>query len=338
MTKISNQYSLTNVLTADVVNGRVGVNNGSPTVALDVTGAGKFSNVVTATRGSFAPSFIAIGSSAGNGQIQISNSANYVIGAGTDYGGMSFTVGGGERLNILNNGSVGIGTSSPPHNLSVKGSSATDMISWTDNVNNTGYLGIRGGGVVWMNADNNLVFATAATERMRITSGGDLYFGSSSITTATTSIYLEKAGGDIIQVFPYSSGSSVLQYYYRQNGALVGSISYNGATVLFNGTSDYRLKEDLKDYNGLEIINKLKTYNFIWKDTNVRDYGVMAHELQQVLPNYVTGEKDALNKDGSISPQAVDYSKVVPVLIKSIQELSADLTSAKQEIELLKAK
>jgi hypothetical protein len=168
-------------------------------------------------------------------------------------------------------------------------------------------------------------------EKIRITSDGDLVLGSSSLTTATTSIYFRKAGGDIVQVFPYSSGSSVLQYYYRQNGALVGTISYNGTNTLFNGTSDYRLKEDLKDYNGLEILSKLKTYNFNWKNTNVRDYGMIAHELQEVLPNYVTGEKDALNKDGSINPQGVDYSKIVPVLIKSIQELSAEINILKNK-------
>ena len=82
-----------------------------------------------------------------------------------------------------NGGNVGIGTNSPSHNLSVKGSSATDMISWTDAINNTGYLGIRGGGVVWMNADNNLVFATSNTERMRILSNGNVGIGNTTPST-----------------------------------------------------------------------------------------------------------------------------------------------------------
>jgi hypothetical protein len=57
----------------------------------------------------------------------------------------------------------------------------------------------------------------------------------------------------------------------------------------------------------------------------------MAHELQEVLPQAVTGDKDAVNEDESINPQGVDYSKIVPILVKSIQELKA-------EIELLKKK
>jgi hypothetical protein len=60
--------------------------------------------------------------------------------------------------------------------------------------------------------------------------------------------------------------------------------------------------------------------------------GVLAHELQEVLPYAVNGVKDGEQMQG------VDYSKIVPVMVKAIQELSADLTSAKQEIELLKAK
>jgi hypothetical protein len=55
--------------------------------------------------------------------------------------------------------------------------------------------------------------------------------------------------------------------------------------------------------------------------------GVLAHELSNVLPYAVTGDKDALDKDGNINPQGVDYSKLVPVLVKAIQELSAKVTA-----------
>jgi hypothetical protein len=337
MTKISNQYSLTNVLTADVVNGRVGINNGSPTVALDVTGAGKFSNVVTATRGSFAPSFIAIGSSAGNGQIQISNSANYVIGAGTDYGGMSFTVGGGERLNILNNGSVGIGTSSPPHNLSVKGSSATDMISWTDNVNNTGYLGIRGGGVVWMNADNNLVFATAASERMRITSGGDVFINSTS-TINSEKLFVRQSSSSNLTGIAVGYGTSANQFRsmsINSSNIMTFNNGSNEATLTAAGAwanaSDARLKKNIIDIKyGLDIILKSQPRSYNRIDIDGEYIGFIAQELIKLIPEVVSGD---LN-----SQYCVDYGSLVAIAFKAIQELSADLTSAKQEIELLKAK
>jgi len=98
----------------------------------------------------------------------------------------------------------------------------------------------------------------------------------------------------------------------------IGSIQRNpGGGVTYNTTSDYRLKHDLKDYSGLDIINKIKTYDFAWNSDNTRNHGVMAHELQQVIPYAVTGEKDGERMQG------VDYSKLVPVLVKAIQELEA---------------
>jgi hypothetical protein len=93
------------------------------------------------------------------------------------------------------------------------------------------------------------------------------------------------------------------------------------------------LKEDLQDYNGLEIVSKLKTYDFNWKDADVRDYGMIAHELQEVLPNYVSGEKDAVDVDGNVKPQGVDYSKIVPILIKAIQEQQEQIDSLKNQIK-----
>ena len=65
-------------------------------------------------------------------------------------------------------------------------------------------------------------------------------------------------------------------------------------------------------------------------------YGVMAHELQAVLPYMVTGQKDAVDAQGKIIPQAVDYSKLTPILVKAIQEQNEKLELQKQEIELLK--
>ena len=105
----------------------------------------------------------------------------------------------------------------------------------------------------------------------------------------------------------------------------VGSITVLGSTTFYNVTSDYRLKEDLKDYNGLDLVSKIKTYDYEWKEDKTRSYGVIAHELKEVLPYVVTGDKDDKKM------QSVDYSKLVPVLVKAIQELKA-------EIDILKNK
>ena len=109
--------------------------------------------------------------------------------------------------------------------------------------------------------------------------------------------------------------------------AYCGQITVNGATAVtsYLSASDYRLKEDLKDFKGLDLVSNIKVYDYKWKSADERTYGVVAHELQEILPQAVDGNKDDEQMQG------VDYSKIVPLLVKSIQELKA-------EIELLKSK
>jgi len=97
-----------------------------------------------------------------------------------------------------------------------------------------------------------------------------------------------------------------------------GNLSWTNGS---NSISDYRLKQDFRQFNGLNLIDSIKVYDFQWKSDKSRSYGVKAHELKSVIPYVVQGEKDDINEDGSIKPQSVDYSKIVPVLIKAIQEL-----------------
>ena len=124
----------------------------------------------------------------------------------------------------------------------------------------------------------------------------------------------------------YGAGfGGLIKFWRTSTSSSVGNISFNsdGSAVNYNTTSDYRLKEDLQDFVGIDLIQQIKVYDYKWIDYESRSYGVLAHELQEVLPGAVSGEKDDEEMQG------VDYSKVVPVLIKAIQELKA-------EIELLK--
>ena len=123
---------------------------------------------------------------------------------------------------------------------------------------------------------------------------------------------------------------------FQKQGAQLGFIgsSVGGSSVNYGSNSDYRLKTDLKNYNGLDLVNKIKTYDYAWKRDSSRMYGLMAHELQSVLPYAVSGIKDALDADGKIIPQAVDYSKLTPILIKAIQE--QDIKIKEQERKIIK--
>jgi hypothetical protein len=74
----------------------------------------------------------------------------------------------------------------------------------------------------------------------------------------------------------------------------------------------------------LDLVSQIKVYDYEWKSDETRAYGVLAHELQEVIPQAVNGEKDAEQMQG------VDYSKLVPILVQAIQELKAEIKILKQ--------
>jgi hypothetical protein len=134
------------------------------------------------------------------------------------------------------------------------------------------------------------------------------------------------------------SGSGLYHVLFGNGGNLVGSITSNTTNTQFNTSSDYRLKKDLKDFNALNILSNIKLYDFAWKLNDSRMYGVMAHELKEILPYAVIGEKDELDENGDIKSQGVDYSLLTPILTKAIQELKTQNDALQSRIETLESK
>lgn len=171
---------------------------------------------------------------------------------------------------------------------------------------------------------NGIGFGTgaSATTRMRITSTGVKQF-------------LDDAGGSTytFNISPYGNGNALANkvattggwdhFYFQNPNGNVGAISTNGSNTTYSTSSDYRLKEDLKDFDGLAILSSIKLYDFKWKSDGKRSYGTMAHELAEVLPYAVIGEKDGKTEDGEIKAQGVDYSMLGPIMAKAIQQLEA---------------
>lgn len=179
-------------------------------------------------------------------------------------------------------------------------------------------------------------------ERMRITSGGDVFFN----RNASWSIFGDSGGAGIISD---ANGSALYATYdgaqslglsrrgsdgaialFRRATTTVGTISVDSSSTAYNTSSDYRLKEDLKQINGLEKLSAIKVYDFKWKISEKRGDGVLAHELAEILPYAVHGEKDGEQMQG------VDYSKLIPVLVKAIQEQQSQIEILKAEIQTLK--
>lgn len=189
-------------------------------------------------------------------------------------------------------------------------------------------------------------------ERMRVTSTGAVLINTSTADAQGLSfnpsgtgvtMYLTNpsvsAGTEYLILNNTTAGShTTTNMQFRRVGTVKGSITNDNSTTSFNTTSDYRLKEDLKDFDALSIVNLLKVYDFKWKIEDKRMHGVIAHEIAEVLPYTTVGEKDEVNDKGEIRPQQVDYGKLTPVLLKAIQEQQTLIESLKARIETLESK
>ena len=108
----------------------------------------------------------------------------------------------------------------------------------------------------------------------------------------------------------------------ERGGSTVGTISTTTTSTSYNETSDYRLKENVVPLtDGINRVKQLAPYrfNFIVEPSRTVD-GFIAHEVQDIVPQAVTGEKDAM-KNGKIDPQGIDQAKLVPLLTAAVQEL-----------------
>jgi hypothetical protein len=130
--------------------------------------------------------------------------------------------------------------------------------------------------------------------------------------------------------------ASIAHYqFYNPNGA-VGSIVTSGSGTTYNTSSDYRLKENIAPMTGaLSVVEQLKPVTYTWKVDGANGQGFIAHELQAVVPDCVTGEKDAVDADGNPQYQGIDTSFLVATLTAAIQEQQALITTLTDRITAL---
>jgi hypothetical protein len=198
-----------------------------------------------------------------------------------------------------------------------------------------------------------LVFSTTAdgaglpTERMRIRNDGNVYINTTSdpsvdqaklgvVSTSAAFPAVSIVGGTgpwAVKVGTTDTGATrYIIGVCNNSGTTLGGITTNGTVITYGGTSDYRLKENVKPVtNALDTLANLKPVTFTWKSTGEVGNGFIAHELAEAFPDAVAGQKDAVEADGSIKPQMVDQSKLVSVLTAALQEAVA-------KIEILEAK
>jgi hypothetical protein len=194
-------------------------------------------------------------------------------------------------------------------------------------------------------------------EGMRITSSGTVYINTTSNPLPDNAVpqlgIIAAASTDAVNIKHLQNGNNSLNIWQTgttQHNAIAfykgdaqsnrGNIVVTTSGTSYNTVSDYRLKENVVPIqNGIDRLMQLKPSKFNWIETGEEAEGFIAHELQEVFPDAVTGEKDAVySSTGNIKPQSVDYGRITPLLVKALQELKAELNTANQKIAALESR
>ena len=238
-----------------------------------------------------------------------------IIGMGNAYFGqpvnaLAFQVSAVEAMRIIHGGNVGIGDTSPDYRLAVKKVNAATPAIMVSGAHYGGpriqTYGLDADPNAWMGLgtdmaglayEHSIYFSNKAS-----TGQGALTIGSYDGTTYSTKMIvlnsgnvgigitsptykLHVASSNNVSIFEDTSNASGAAFivFNRPSVFSMGSITRNGSanSVSYNTGSDYRLKEDLKDFNALDLVNNITAYDYKWKDVEQRDYGFIAHELEK---------------------------------------------------------
>ena len=276
--------------------------------------------------------------------------------------------GGSERTRINSSGNFGIGTTSPSTNLEIDGGTSTTVFinSSTHNSGTANEAKLQFGyghsgspdaiGYIKLNEnstnsfDGTMTFGvpfnngsgSATRDALVIKNDGSVLVGTTDDApgVADTNVGVSINSG---RVFASAEGDYALNLNrntsngdiarFRKDGSTVGSISITSSATAYNTSSDYRLKENVVEMNGaLDRVDQLKPsrFNFIIDGDTTVD-GFLAHEVADVVPEAITGEKDAVDEEGNPMYQGIDQSKLVPLLVGAIQELRAEIEELKNK-------
>jgi len=284
--------------------------------------------------------------------------------------------------------SLGIGTTSPYANLHVTGTikvatgNAQGILALGEGNGSINNVGVWRGAANAPTTDGNylnlggyegIVFATGAaaigsqTERMRIDSSGNVLVGITANESVNGISFNPTTAPGIILNKSFSGNANAVRFWY--NYSQVGSIQYSNTSTSYNTSSDYRLKEDWQPISGsIDRLKALNPVNFAWISSGERVDGFLAHEAAEVVPEAVTGEKDAVEAIGNITDaegaviqenvtepaelaegqtwtktedrpvyQGIDQSKLVPLLTAALQEAVSKIEALETRIAALEA-
>lgn len=323
----------------------LGIGTSSPTEPLNV-----FTSATGTTAGSNVVSRFSSNGSGYDANITLGDNVNASVRLGYLSGNMYFWTNAAERMRIDLSGNLGLGVTPSAWSAGraielggigayLYGGNSLQLIAGTNSYYNAGwkyaatgaasqYQQVTGAHQWFTAASGTAGNAITFTQAMTLDASSNLYLGTTGNTTNGGFNWFPDYGGtgNSLAVIGHKTGSATGSLYYAFNyaGTTIGSITQSGTTaVLYNTTSDQRLKENIVDAPQGNI-DGIKVRSFDWiADGSHQDYGMIAQELYDVAPYAVTGIPD------SEEMMSVDYSKLVPMMIKEIQSLKAEVATLK---------
>lgn len=224
-----------------------------------------------------------------------------------------------EAMGIETHSTDGLGNTVERNAFIIKNTNSGSHVATISNLGGASFQGNLGVGHV------------TVTDKLDVTTSASQYAGS-FIYGGTNGSY-----GALRCTLSASNNPSFIDFFRTSysSSSPVGAIVTGGSNVLYQSFSDYRLKENIADLTGaLDKVNNLqpKTFNYI-NSPEITNEGFLAHELQEVVPQAVSGEKDGMNEDGTPKYQGVDNAHIVPLLVGAIKELKAEIENLKSQIQ-----
>ena len=282
--------------------------------------------------------------SGNNFEIQSAISDGDIVFKGTDGGSginaltLDMSAAGEATFNSsVNATALDAATSSGVSIISATASGSCNLVLGTNFSGGTSQGMPNQSGFINMRQSFPIVFGTAEAERMRIASDGAVHIRSTATPSSSVSGFMFSS-----DQFYTSAGNTTnanTQIRFINGNGLVGNVTVSGSSTAFNTSSDYRLKENV-DYtwDATTRLKQLKPARFNFKvDADTTVDGFLAHEAQAVVPECVTGTKDEVDGDGVAVMQGIDQSKLVPLLVKALQEQQAVIESLTTRITALEA-
>jgi hypothetical protein len=260
---------------------------------------------------------------------------------------------------VRGDGKVGIGLTNPSYNLDVSG---TGRFTNTLNVNSSALaaylyssqsigLRVRGGGnsqdiTQFQNVGGSTVIAidNAGKIGMNVTDPVatlDMISTTGGYSSIVQQMEIPSYGTGIIFNRSASGSYNYTAQTFRYNGSTVGGITINTTSISISYSSDYRLKENREDISdAIERVKELKPVKFNWikEPGKSKVDGFYAHELAEVVPEAVVGEKDALDWEGNPHYQSIDPTKIVPLLTAALQQAISKIEQLETRIQILENK